>query len=267
MATGLSDGETPPSPHIPQKGQRSLSGALEPAEWLPVAFFDSSSADHRSWSMAALHQLITGSRPHIDRESKTVYGGPLGVRTVAFALSRIAQNLGRLARGEDVPRAIARVAKGPNRIWSQAEAARLSSECVAALRRDIAKSRGVLELSYKQRASQWEEMIRLATEQHLQRGTVQQRGIKHDKGPSATSGVPEGIHLLLDMHEALAEKGKEALDGDHEEEASILVAERQEETLRETRELAREQSAEYIDIFQHDHLHGSGEKRLFHSYV
>lgn len=213
--------------------------------------------------MARLHQFITGDRPHIDKGSATVYGGPLGVRTIAFALSRVAQNLERLSRGEDVPRPIARVAKGPNRIWSHTETTQLTNSCIAALRRDIAKSRGVLELSYKQRASQWEEMVRLVTEQHLQRGTAQQGGIKHDRGPSATSGVPESIHLLLDMHEALAERSREAIDADHEEEASILIAERQEETWREARELAREQSAEYIDIYGPDPSQGSGENLVF----
>lgn len=248
-ATGLSDDTDLSSPHIPVKGQPSLTGALQPAEWLPLAFYDPAHTQHNDWAMGNLHHWITKVRPHVDPATSTVLAGPLGVRMLAFALSRVLQNLTRLSRGDDVPRSILKFTRGPNRTWSHSETLRLVNKCIDTLRQDIAKSRNILGISYPNRSSKWEEMVRMAAEQHLQRGTAK-RGNKGDRGPSATSGVPNGIELLLDMLDALSERSQERIEMDPEQEASIILAERRDLTRRETREVENEQSAEYIDIFQ-----------------
>lgn len=202
---------------------------------------------YTSWSISTFHVWVTQFCPHIHRKSGTVYGGPLGVRTIAFAISRICQKVSRVTSAANVPLAIQQVALGPRRTWSSTETDHLVNDCISHLRKDVAKSRSILQVTYRTRADQWEEMIRMLTEQHLQQGT-RQRGDVLDTGPSATSGVPHSFNLLLEIHEVLSKRSHYAEDTDHTLEASFIQQQHREETLVSIQTGRHEASVEFIDI-------------------
>jgi hypothetical protein len=136
------------SPHVLLQGEPSLSGNLNPAQWLLLAFFDSYAEDHTTWSISSFHLWITQPKPHIHPPSGTVYGGLRGVRCLVFALSHIAQCLDRLQLKTNVPHEILRLTSNPDRGWSQRHVNHTLSACVEALHRQIAQSRTVLGATF-----------------------------------------------------------------------------------------------------------------------
>lgn len=159
--------------HVPGSKEQSLSGRLQPAEWLPIAFFDSMKTSHTSWSISTFHMWVTQFCPHVHKESATVYGGLLSVRTIAFALSCICQNMSCMASESNIPLTIQQVVLGPKQTWSSAQMSHLVNDCISSLFKDVAKSRSILQVTDCTSTNQWEERVRILTEQHLQRGTAQ----------------------------------------------------------------------------------------------
>jgi hypothetical protein len=98
--------------------QKSLAKRLQPAEWLLRAFFDCLDDHHTEWSLTSFLSWLTITRLHVHRATETVYGGPLGVRVLAFALSRMVQNMDFAHSGVQVPNDIIGVIRGPRRNWS-----------------------------------------------------------------------------------------------------------------------------------------------------
>jgi hypothetical protein len=132
-SVGFSDHEATSNPHVPTSNNRSLAKHLEPAQWLPRPFFDSDHEQHAKWSLTTFLAWITSTWPHIHLASGTVYGGPLGVRVLAFALSRILQNVQYAQGNQQCPRDVLEVIKGPRQTWAEDLAKHLVKQCIEVL--------------------------------------------------------------------------------------------------------------------------------------
>jgi hypothetical protein len=114
-----------------------LAKQLQPAEWLPRAFFDRLHDHHAEWSLTSFLSWLTVTRPHVHKPMETVFGGPLGVRVLAFALSCILQNRSLARSGQQVPKDIIGVIWGPQRSWSAEHAEHEVGQCIEVLTRDV----------------------------------------------------------------------------------------------------------------------------------
>jgi hypothetical protein len=194
-----------------------LANALHPAHWLPTAFFDTGSEEHAFWSILSFKTWITVYKPHVHAASGTVFGGPLGVRNLVFALSRMHQNLDFAKRHESPPRDILLLIRGPRRVWSESDARRELDSCVAALRTDIARTCTILQVTYEEQLLAWCAAIIHSAENLTGLATANQTEI----GISATSGVPTTAHLIRAMYQEIATDLQE--DSNIEEGASHPV--------------------------------------------
>jgi hypothetical protein len=228
-ATSLSSKAGSFSPHVPLQGEPSLSNNLNPAQWLPEAFFDSYVEDHTTWSISSFHLWITQPKPHIHPSSGTVYGGPRGVRCLLFALSSIAQCLDRLQLKSNVPREILRITNNPDRGWSHRHANHTLSACVEVLRRQIVQSRTILGATYDDRAKCWQDEV---GKRYLQmsRERTSQRNRSHvnvmDTGVGATSGVPQDWRTIREMYEEIKAQEKTQESDAEAQEVSLVVRHR-----------------------------------------
>jgi hypothetical protein len=67
--------------------------AWQPSRWLPTAFFEAGNNENAEWRVSSLYGWLSVERPYVHGESKTTYGGPLGIRLLVFTFSTISQNL------------------------------------------------------------------------------------------------------------------------------------------------------------------------------
>jgi hypothetical protein len=219
--------------------QKSLAKRLQPAEWLPRAFFDRLDYHHAEWSLTSFLSWLTITRPHVHRATETVYGGPLGVRVLAFALSRILQNMDFARSGVQVPNDIIGVIKGPRRNWSAEHAEHEVARCIEVLSRDVQRSRTILQVTFAARASTWKHSVRLAL--------LDREGTPNapESGVSATSGVPNGLRVLREMVHAIDEMENEASHEEIDFEVSRVSSMRR---IHPQRSQDRSGSGEYIHI-------------------
>jgi hypothetical protein len=271
-ATSLSSKSRSYNPHVPLQGEPSLSGNLNPAQWLPVAFFDSYAEDHTTWSISSFHLWITQSRPHIHTPSGTVYGGPRGVRCLLFALSRMAQCLDRLQLKSDVPREILRLTSIPDRGWSHRHASHTLAACTDVLRRHIAQSRTILGTTFNDRATRWQDQV---VKRYLQmsrdRASQRHKNLVNiiDTGVDATSGVPQDWRTIREMYEEIKAQEKSQESDAEAEEVSVVVRHRIRPVLtRSRRQVSTPTSGggEYISLgnisSQESEPSGKSEKSL-----
>jgi hypothetical protein len=183
--------------------QKSLAKQLQPAEWLPRAFFDRLDDQHTEWSLTSFLSWLTITRPHVHRPTETVYSGPLGVRVLAFALSQILQNMDSARSGEQVPNNIIGVIKGPCRNWSAEHAEHEVARCIEVLSRDVQRSRTVLQVTFPARSSSWKRSVCLALLDREGSPNILKSRV------SATSGVPNGLRVLREMVHAIDEMENE----------------------------------------------------------
>jgi hypothetical protein len=168
------------------------------AKWLPAAFFDAWHSEHAKWSLTTFLAWISHTKPHIHKESGTVYGGPLGVRLLLFGISIIAQNLMWLKEGDRPPRDILKVTRGKNNGWSLTLNEHTLASCISILCENLDQSHERLTHTYEERCNAWEQAIlnrKNDIEEHL-------RVNKPDcmeEGPTATSGIPNGYRLQNEM--------------------------------------------------------------------
>jgi hypothetical protein len=116
---------------------KSLAKWLQPAEWLPWAFFDHLDDHHMEWSLTSFLSWLTITWPHVHQPTGTVFGGPLGVRVLAFAMSWILQDMSLAHSGQQVPTDIIGVIKGPWQNWSAEHAEHKVAQCIEVLSRDV----------------------------------------------------------------------------------------------------------------------------------
>jgi hypothetical protein len=202
---------------VPTYPERSLANRLHPARWLPAAFFDRGSENHAFWSILSFKTWITVYKPHIHAQSGTVFGGPLGVRNLIFAVSQMHQNVDFAKQHESPPPDILQVIRGPRRVWSDSDARRELDSCVAALRTDIARSRTILQVTHPERLLAWRTAIIQAAENPTSLGRANQT----ETGVAATSGVPKTGSLIREMYEEIVADVQD--DTDVEEEVSRVV--------------------------------------------
>jgi hypothetical protein len=148
----------------------------------------------------------------------TVFGGPLGVRNLVFAVSRMHQNIDFAKQHESLPRDILQLIRGPRRVWSENAARRALDSCVAALHTDIARSRTLLQITYQERLLAWRAAIIDSAENLNSQAKAHQTEI----GVSATSGVLKTASLIKEMYEEIVANLQE--DTDIQEEISQLIA-------------------------------------------
>ncbi|KAG8697838.1 hypothetical protein FRC08_006300 [Ceratobasidium sp. 394] len=180
-AIGLCEIDPPGNPHVPRATEHSLSNSLQPAPWLTAAFYDPTSPNHLRWSIKTLQDWVLVRRPHIHRLSNTVYGGPLGIRVLVFACSRILQNLDRAGSRRLAPRET-----------------------------QVAASRATLQRSSGARAELWEREVLIRLEQRVD-------SVEHSESEyrvSTTSGVPGDFRVLEEM--AAYIKQQPNRDGPHQ---------------------------------------------------
>ncbi|KAG8708798.1 hypothetical protein FRC08_018703 [Ceratobasidium sp. 394] len=231
---GICDSAELANPHIPPSTGRSITRLIFPLTGLPVAFFDQKHKDHAIWSLTALKTLLERERPHINKATGTVYGGPRGVRCFVFALSRVKRCVDEAREGQNVQPGLRSVLYGKKASWSADACDELVSKMIAQLRLDLAASRIILQKTVGTRAKAWEESIQQRLKHLKSQGHSYTS--ERDSGISATSGIPNGWDLLCDMVDALEECSDPTVDvgdasmmlGDHHAarvaEASIEAA-------------------------------------------
>jgi NADH:ubiquinone oxidoreductase subunit len=223
---GLSSKSRSFSPHVPLQGEPSLSGNLNPSQWLPLAFFDSYAEAHSTWSISSFHLWTTQSRPQIHTSSGTVYGGPRGVRCLLFTLSRMAQCLDRLQLKTNVPRDILRVTSSPDRGWLHRHTSHTLAACTDVLRWQIAQSCAILSSTFNDHPKCWQDEV---AKRYLQmsRDHVKQRDRNLinviDTGVRATSGVPPDWRTIQEMYEEIKAQEKSQESDAEAKEVSVVV--------------------------------------------
>jgi hypothetical protein len=185
-----------------------LANQLHPARWLPAAFFDTGSDNHALWSIHSFKTWITVYKPHVHAESGTVFGGPLGIRNLVFAASRMHQNIDFARQHESPPRDISHLIRGPRRVWSDNDTRRELDSCIAILRTDIARSRTILQVTYQERLLTWRAAIIDSAEKLIGLPGPKQTEI----GVSATSGIPKTPDLIREMYEEIVANLQEETD-------------------------------------------------------
>ncbi|KAF8608029.1 hypothetical protein BDV93DRAFT_504543 [Ceratobasidium sp. AG-I] len=222
LTTGLADGHGSQNAHILPRVLGSMTKLIQPAAWLPAAFFDREAEDHPKWALATLRAWINVGRHHVHSASNTVLGGPLGVRNVAFALSRVLQNLSMLKARKGVPDGIRRVVFGAGSTWSQKEAYRQVGLCVDDLRRDLLRSTSILQLSLSARSQAFENQL-LDQLIHLESKGPAARAAALVADASLTSGVPNSLAVVKAMLRAIECREQETLAQDESLDASRVV--------------------------------------------
>lgn len=186
-----------------------------------MAFYDVSHVDCMKWSLEALQRWLTGYQPHVHKPSNTVYGGPLGVRSIIFVLSRIVQNLNRLTDNEDVPRDI-RILQGTVRTWETIGARRIVGECLKLIHADVTTSMNTLRGSIQERSEAWERAIQ-AREEAID--MTEDTGGPEDR-VTATCGVPMSASIIRSMANVIRERESDIANNLEDHEVSIIVDER-----------------------------------------
>ncbi|KAG9097446.1 hypothetical protein FS749_006280 [Ceratobasidium sp. UAMH 11750] len=199
---GFSDNPDNANPHVPHSSLPSLARQLSPASWLPAATFNARDAGYPVWSPDTLKTWINMKKPHIHPGTNTVYAGPLGIRVLAFAISRVVQNINCMAAKKGIPAELGILMRRGKHGWLNRAGLAVCREMVDILRRDIARSRVTLVATLKDRTEGWKREIMLTRQQYEESRTDDK-----DIGPSATSGVPRSRALRLAMLTELEQPG------------------------------------------------------------
>jgi hypothetical protein len=202
---------------VPSYPERSLTNRLDPAGWLPAAFFDTGSDNHAFWSILSFKTWSTIYKPHVHAQSGTVFSGPLGIHNLIFAVSQMHQNIDFTKQHESPPLDITQLIRGPRRVWSDSNARHVLDSCIAALCTDIARSRMILQVTHAERLLGWCMAIIQAAENL----SGLERANQTEIGVAATSGVPKTTSLIKEMYEEIMADLQD--ETDVQEEISHLV--------------------------------------------
>jgi hypothetical protein len=151
---------------------------------------------------------------------------------LAFALSRILQNLKYAQGNQQCPRDILEVIKGPRQTWAGDHAKHLVKQCIEILLQDVTKSRTILQVTYESQALAWKRGVRAALQT-----AMRQRGVEKvsELGVTATSGIPYRRELLQEMVLNMREDENAEDNNDVDIEISCVISMRQEETFERRR--------------------------------
>ncbi|KAG8795065.1 hypothetical protein FRC12_018361 [Ceratobasidium sp. 428] len=216
--SGFSDLSDEPSAHIPLSHEPSLARSLLCPEFLPAAFFNVAAKDHSKWSLETLKKVVVQERPHIHPLTGTVYGGPLGGRTLLFAVSQVRQILDRIIAKGDIPASVKRLLRARATAWSHKQAESILNEVITALDGDYTRSQQILQQSAEARKDAWKNEVWLRAAK-----STDQQNLRQDTGSALTSGVPLSHELLAAMCKEL-----DLREDVWEEDASMLATDQQE---------------------------------------
>ncbi|KAF8604844.1 hypothetical protein BDV93DRAFT_555272 [Ceratobasidium sp. AG-I] len=192
MTLDASMSELANNPHLLATAAGSSDAFQTEPDWLPLEFFDHLNPNHYDWSLLSLLFCIKRIRPHIHSESKTVLGGPYGVRILGLTLRRIALNIRRIEARSSVPDTLMSAIQRSSPHWATEAALEQLSQCVLIIWQDIEQSNGILSRSLSERTSMWiDQITRLHQEYEL-------RGEKDATAPdgsdrSSTNGLPRSL--------------------------------------------------------------------------
>lgn len=201
----------------------SLARSLTPADWLPEPFFDVLHRDHRTWSLLSFKEWLTSQRPHIHRPSLSVYGGPLGVRNLVFALSRISQNIANVDDRVELPTFIGNCLHRAGGRWNGSAARRTFDECVTILYADIRRSNDALRVTIEERSAAWEWAIEEVGTTELAEGETRD---DRESGITATCGVPKSYRSIRSMLMSIYARRADAEENLEDHEVSVIMVER-----------------------------------------
>jgi hypothetical protein len=204
-----------------------------PAQLLPVAFFNSRVRGSEQWALTTLLTWITTTRPHIDVETGTALGGPLGVRCIVFAISRILQNITIVQGDANIPDQIGWLTRGDNSTWSPSLALHQVLACIESLCEQLQVSCAVLTTTFEVRAQAWEEEVERRWQAwHNDKDMLTTANIT--RGINATSGVPHNIEALGAIRRRIQRRVIELPEIDETAEASTLMMASDDSGLKDT---------------------------------
>jgi hypothetical protein len=151
---------------------------------------------------------------------------------LAFALSRILQNILYTQGNQQCPRDILPVIKGLRQTWAEDHVKHLVKQCIEVLTRDVQKSRTILQVTYQSRAVAWKQGVQAALQRAMRQPGVE---IVAENGVTATSGIPNRRELLQEMVLNMQDDENAEEDDDVDLEISRVVSMRQEEILERRR--------------------------------
>lgn len=219
---GLSDNPETSNAHVGHSGNRSSTKTILPLSWLPVAFFDRYHSEAKLWALPTFEAWIDVVKPHIHAGTTTVLGGPRGVRTMVFALSRILQNLRAVEARVAVPAHILAFFYEDNNRWDPVLAVHQTTQCILQLSHQVLNSCRILETSYAVRSEAWEDSVKLRYQQWESNGREIPSG-SLARGVNTTSGVPESVHAVEAMWEKIQSRQADGEELDAIVEASRVI--------------------------------------------
>lgn len=211
---------------------------------LPLEFYDQNHDHHSRWALETFHNWLTVVHPHIHAPTGTVYGGPHGVRHIVFALSRISSAIELSEQKSNFPPVYRRVL-GSSR-WDSSKLSRQLSTLIMELRRQVARSSSILQISFNERSKAWKQEVERQYRARKLAGTIRPRPL-HEARVNMTSGVPSAADALEAIWKAIKPRPADRGVIDESVEASRVLP--IVPTTREARFLdSRSDSAEQIDL-------------------
>lgn len=208
------------NPHLLATSTESGEAFRTEPNWLPLEFYDHHNPNHFEWSLLSLLFFVKRIRPHIHLESKTVLGGPYGVRILGLALRRVALNLRCIESRGSVPDTLMSAMRRSSSHWTLEAASEQLSQCVLIIRHDIEQSNRVLSLTLSERTAKWIDQINSLHHEYELQGE-QDAGAPDVSVSTATNGLPGSLReahtiwLLLRAIEhssAMMPQSSESLD-------------------------------------------------------
>lgn len=214
------------NPHVPSSTESSLARHLNPADLLPLIFFNQALPHSSQWSVIAFQAWLETVNPHLDPVSHTAYGGPLGARVLVFACSVIFQSISRVTGSSRIPEDIRRVVRGDQRTWSSSNNLQKLRQCVSYILRDIVRTTSVLSITLAERAAAWEDEIHLRYNTWCKQGKPIWVSTGNVEASTTTSGVPLDHAEVERIWNRLQERDATVEELDESMEASRVIARR-----------------------------------------
>ncbi|KAG8693522.1 hypothetical protein FRC11_002843, partial [Ceratobasidium sp. 423] len=207
------------NPHLPAGNSPSIIESDEINEWFPNDFFNTNSDCDSKWNIQHFREWLKIPNAYTHGPTGTVYTGPLGVRNIVFALSRMKRVLDWVEQNIDVPTRIRKLMKGAQPVFDKRKANRTWEECVQDVSSELEKSRRILAQSFDERAAEFEDgVLRLAGHPDIP--------ATKDQGISVTSGIPNNSVTLAAMALAIKRVREERDNEIEDNEVSMIAADR-----------------------------------------
>lgn len=149
-----------------------------------------------------------------------MFGGPHGVRQIVFALCRVGHSLDRVEERASCPAEIRRVIGRPQ--WDSDRLEAQLGNCINELRRQVAQSSSVLQLTFSDRAQAWKEEVTRQYRARKDAGTIWPRPLSEPQ-ENISSGVPSSAAALEAIWKTIKPRRARSLEPDESVEASRVM--------------------------------------------